>query len=374
MQPTNLDGVPYNLEVGPVALTLAAGSNVSYNDNINLANDGKESDLIVSPTLSLDAFWQVTDKNALTFNVDFGYQHYLTHSQYDSFIVAPGSTTQFSLYIEDFKITVGDKFSYQSDPTQVAQLSNQPQLERFLNDAGVNVTWDLSEMVASLGYDHTTFLVFQPLYKYLNYEADSLSPKLSFELNPTLAAGLEASAAAIQYTEDYQNNYVEFTGGPFVNMKISNYLSANFEAGGVFADFATGGLNDDSQNIRSYYFSGGLTHQVDPYITEALTFGREYLPGLTSNYTKRYYVEYSPSWKATPNLTITPRIWWENLDDSDSLVREKANRYEAGISVGYALTEHTKCNFDYQYLVKSSDQNVLSYRQNQLTLGLTYAF
>src|ERR1700752_1585802 len=57
--------IPYNLLLGPVRFRVGASVGVEYNDNINYADRNKEDDVIVTPNLTLDAIWPITQLNTL---------------------------------------------------------------------------------------------------------------------------------------------------------------------------------------------------------------------------------------------------------------------------------------------------------------------
>src|SRR6266404_3896259 len=68
--------IPYNLLLGPVRFRVGATVGLEYNDNINYADDGtavvltplgpivirtsRQDDVIVTPNLTLDAIWPIT--------------------------------------------------------------------------------------------------------------------------------------------------------------------------------------------------------------------------------------------------------------------------------------------------------------------------
>jgi len=372
---SNLGAQPYNLQLGPVNLRVDAGSSVMYNDNINLANSGKQEDIILSPSIGIHGQWQATELNALTFDIGVSYLKYLTHSNYDNFLIAPNSQTQFKIFIGDFTITLYDSFSYQQDPVQVGQLSNISQFDRFTNDAGFIVNWDLADLIVSLEYDHNNFLVFQQAYTYLDYQSDAVSPKVTFKLNKTMEAGLSASVSAIRYDQDIQNNYTQFQAGPFITDEVSDNLSLQAQIGWDYTKFAQGGLNGDTtQSVSSPYGNAGITHRVNDALKESLTVGREFLPGITSNYTDRIYANYTPTWHATSLFDIAPQLWWENLNDSAATVRETSNRFGLNFNIYLAVTQHASVNLGYSYVIKRSDQTSLNYYQDVITLGLNYQF
>ena len=57
--------IPYNLELGPVRFRLSATVGVEYNDNVNYAEVGKQSDWIFTPNVNVDAIWPITQLNTL---------------------------------------------------------------------------------------------------------------------------------------------------------------------------------------------------------------------------------------------------------------------------------------------------------------------
>jgi hypothetical protein len=136
--------IPYNLLVGPVRLRVGATVGVEYNDNINYADDGSgvipnpsgpgfitvtahpQEDVIVTPNLTLDMIWPVTQLNTLRVDLGIGYSFYLDHSNdnTDYLLVAPKSQVAFDIFVGDFRINLHDRMQLQQDPIQEGALSN----------------------------------------------------------------------------------------------------------------------------------------------------------------------------------------------------------------------------------------------------------
>src|SRR5207248_10182573 len=57
--------IPYNLLLGPVRFRVGASVTGEYNDNIRYSENNEQDDFIISPALSLDAIWPVTQLNTL---------------------------------------------------------------------------------------------------------------------------------------------------------------------------------------------------------------------------------------------------------------------------------------------------------------------
>jgi hypothetical protein len=364
----------YNLRLGPVGLRAEGDLTMTFNDNIGLNKSGRIADMIVTPMGVIHGRWEVSDLNTLTFNLGVGYQAYLFNSQYNCLLLAPDSEASFNFFVGDVAINLHDAFSYQQDPTQVGQLSNQTRLSRFQNDVGVSAKWDLSDVVLSADYDHANFWVMQSIYNYLTNQSDAISPKVTIKLNDTISTGVSATVSDVRYEQSFENDYVTESVGPFVTATLTNFLSLNAQAGGYLSQYDRGGRNGDNSDVSSYYVSGGVNHRINEAFTESLTAGREYLPGLTSNFTERLYANYTDTWQATKWITAGANLFWENLTDSDAAFRETSNRYGLGLSLSDTLSEHATLTFSYNFLLKDADPSFLSYYQNQGTVGMQYNF
>ena len=365
---------PYNLRMGPVQIRAEADLTVQANDNIGFNKDDRQADIIMTPMGILHGRYNISDLNALTFNIGVGYQAYMFNSQYDSVIIAPDSQINFNVFVGDCTINFHDAFSYQQDPTQIGQLSNQVRLSRFQNDAGIAAKWDLNDYLLEVDYDHANLWVTQSAYDYLTNQSDTVSPTVTWKLNETLSTGLQASFSDTRYEKSFQNDNTSESLGPFVKATVSNFLSVSAAAGGFFTQYDHGGGNGDSSDVTSYYGNVGVTHQITQFLSESITAGKEYLPGLTSNYTQRIYVNYGDQWNATKEISVSSNMFWENLQDSDATFSENSNRYGLSFNISDALTDHLNVNVGYQFLLKDADPSFLSYYQNLGTLGMQYNF
>src|SRR5947209_5936367 len=85
--------IPYNLLLGPVRFRVGASVGVEYNDNVKYAEVNEEDDFIITPNLTLDMIWPVTQLNTLRFDIGIGYSFYVDHSDAntDTILIAPKS-------------------------------------------------------------------------------------------------------------------------------------------------------------------------------------------------------------------------------------------------------------------------------------------
>jgi hypothetical protein len=364
----------YNLRLGPVTIRAEADATANFNDNIGISKTDKIADLILTPTAILHARWQVSDLNTLALNIGVGYETYVFNSQYNSLLLSPDSEASFNVFVGPVLLNFHDYFSYQQDPTQIGQLSNTVRLSRWQNDVGVSAKWDLNDIVLDLAYDHANLWVSQSIYNYLTNESDTVAPKITYHVDSSIDTGLNLSFTNVTYQESFQNNYDNVSAGPFVTAKLSANLSVQAQAGGYFTNYSQGGGNGDTQNVASYYANAGVNHRINDSMSESATVGREFLPGLTSNFTERIYANYTFLWQATSTINAGTNIFWENLTDSDATFREDSNRYGVGLNLDDNLTEKATLSFNYQYLLKDADPSYLSYDQNSVIVGIRYQF
>src|SRR5438874_12193124 len=112
--------IPYNLLLGPVRFRVGASVSAEYNDNVTYAENNTQDDFIITPNLSLDMIWPITQLNTLRLDLGIGYSFYLDHSQYDTdtILIAPKSQIAFDIFIGDFRVNLHDRMQLQQDPIQ----------------------------------------------------------------------------------------------------------------------------------------------------------------------------------------------------------------------------------------------------------------
>src|SRR3984893_13864231 len=103
--------IPYNLLLGPVRLRVGATVGAEYNDNVTYAETNTQDDFIITPNVTLDAIWPITQLNTLRLDLGVGYSFYLDHSSYntDTILIAPKSQIAFALFVSDFRINIHDR-------------------------------------------------------------------------------------------------------------------------------------------------------------------------------------------------------------------------------------------------------------------------
>ncbi|HST29776.1 MAG TPA: outer membrane beta-barrel protein [Chthoniobacterales bacterium] len=383
--------IPYNLLVGPVRLRVGATVGVEYNDNINYAEVNTEDDVIVTPNLTLDMIWPVTQLNTLRLDLGIGYSFYLDHSNAntDFLLVAPKSQLAFDIFVGDFRINLHDKMQLQQDPVQEGALSNVVDYGRFENTAGVSVLWDLNKLLLQVGYDHYNFIATNSDFDYLNRNAEIVGGSAAFIVNPTITVGVEGNAVFTRYDNQsgglgVLNDNENYTVGGFVEMALTNNLKVraaggyqwiNFDQNFVTFFFGPFAFNfPDHKDLADYYANILVSHRINAQISQTLSAGHENQLGVNSNYITLNYIRHAVSWNILRNTLLTTEFFFEDAEESGGIINENFDRIGGAVTLGYQLTPHVTLGVRYQGTSKDSDVFLRDYNQNRVSVDGTYSF
>jgi hypothetical protein len=396
--------IPYNLLLGPVRFRVGASVGVEYNDNVTYAEVNEQDDVIVTPNLTLDAIWPITQLNTLRLDVGLGYSFYLDHSQYDtdSILVAPKSQLAFDIFVGDFRIDIHDRFQVQQDPIQEGALSNVVDYGRFENTAGLSVLWDLNQLLLQVGYDHYNFISTTSAFDYLNHNSDIVYGSAAYIVNPTITIGVEGNGVFSRYDQGNSNGILndtdEYSAGGFVEASLSSNLKVRVAGGYQWMDFSNNfvifpfgifGLVPfpDHKNLEDYYVNGLISHRINAQLTQTLSAGHENQLGIQSNYITLNFVRHTLTWNLIRNVLLSTEFFFEDAEESGGPLNstlftiltgqregEHFQRIGGAITLGYQLTPHVTLGLRYQGTSKDSNVFLRDYNQNRISLDGTYSF
>ena len=367
----------YNLKLGPVLVNLSANLDFEYNDNITLSETDRKGDLIIRPSFYANALWQFSQLNALRLNLGVGYIKYLKNSQFDSstLAIAPESQLAFDIYVGDFRFTIFDQLAILQNPVDEINLSRVAKFERIENSAGLSVTWDLDRLVLFGGFIHYNFYSIDSQFDFLNRAEEQIFLSSNLKPSDILTVGVRGTFASVNYSQNFQNDSSNYSAGAFANAQLTRYLILSAEAGYQTAHFNGGGLNVDTSQLSSPYARLRVDHRLNQYLTGILLVGYEAQLGFTTNFTQLTFVRYSADWRMNSRMTVSLDALYEHGRDSAGTVQvENINRFGFGVACRYALGRKVALNFSYGFIDRQSDLGGHSYRQNQATLGISYAF
>jgi Putative beta-barrel porin 2 len=382
--------IPYNLLLGPVRFRVGATVGVEYNDNINYAEVHTEDDVIVTPGLTLDMIWPVTQLNTLRLDLGLAYSFYLDHSNRDTdyLLVAPKSQLAFDIFVGDFRINLHDRMQLQQDPVQEGALSNVTDYGRFENTAGISILWDLNKILLQVGYDHYNFVATNDDFDYLNRNAEIVGGSAAFIVNPTLTVGAEGNAVFTRYDNSnglgILSDNKDYSAGGFVELALTNNLKIRAAGGYQWIDFDQNFVTfffgpfainfPDHQDSRDYYANILVSHRLNAQISQTLSAGHETQLGVDSNYITLNYIRHTVSWNILRNTLLTTEFFFEDAEESGGEINESFQRIGGAVTLGYQLTPHVTLGVRYQGTSKDSDVFLRDYNQNRVSVDGTYSF
>ncbi len=369
-----LEAAPYNLQYGRLKAQLDAGLNFEFNDNINLADVGHQTDLIVRPQLQLRSFLPVTAINSLNLSVGVAPALYVQHSEYNRVLITPGSELAMDLYLGDYLLNFHDQFSYTQDPVAVGSISGSAVYGGFNNRAGTRLVGDFNELILSLGYDHVTFLSSTRQFEQLNHAAEKVNAHGTFQFSRTFSAGLSAAGGYTHYDQNFLNDNRSYSFGVDTVLALSRRLILSAEAGINFYDFDSGGKVGQTPNQRSFYLSAAAEHRLGQDLSHTLRVSRELQLGVASDVVEVWSARYQAELKVAEQTFLSPRLFYENGRELKTAGGESYHRFGAGVGVTRQLSEKLRGGISYAFTLKDSDLALRSYRQNSVTLDLSYRF
>jgi hypothetical protein len=391
--------IPYNLLLGPVRFRVGASISAEYNDNIRYSEINTQDDVIITPNVTLDAIWPVTQLNTLRLDLGLGYAFYIDHPHDDTngILIAPKSQISFDIFVSDFRINIHDRMQLQQDPIQEGALSNVANYGRFENTAGASVLWDLNKLLLQVGYDHYNFVSTTSAFDYLNDNSEIVQGSAAFIVNPTITVGAEGNAVFTRYDHINLNDNTDYSAGGFVEAEITNNLKIRAAGGYQWIDFdhnfVTFALGPflvsfpDHKNLGDYYVNGLIGHRINAQLSQTLSAGHENQLGIQSNYITLNYVRHTLTWNLIRNVLLSTEFFFEDAEESGGPLNasiftvvtnqregEHFQRIGGAITLGYQLTPHITLGVRYQGTSKDSDVFLRDYNQNRISVDGTYSF
>ncbi|MEO0793559.1 MAG: hypothetical protein AAFX93_00265 [Verrucomicrobiota bacterium] len=381
---SSAQGQGENFKVGGFRFDLAATFDIIYDDNINYAEFNPRWDIILRPGVVLAGRYQFSELNTLSVSVGIGYNKYLRTPELDSinnFLnISPDTELSFTVFIDDVTMEFYERLSYSVDATdafaiQGGVVSNNPlDYGRFVNQVGVDLDWDLNDIIFYAGLSRLDIIPTSSAFDYTQRHAYLLEGGPRFLVAPNLTLGVTGTMAWNFYNDDVNNDSWSWSIGPMAIWQATENLS--FAGNIAYQDyiFQEGALNQDDTNPAGIVGSFTVNHRASGNFEHSLTAGHSFNYGYLSNVTSLFSVAYGFNWRMNSRLTPRGRAYYELGADSGGLLPEDYGRYGFGIGVDYQLSSKFTASLDYDFSHKSSNLFNRSYYRNRVLLGLRYDF
>lgn len=366
----------YNLDLDPVKLRFNSSFSAEYNDNVTLASTNVLDDVILRPMFGIRAFWQVSDRNALDFNLDLGYEYFLNGARPSRAIVTgdENSGLFFDIYVGSFIINLHDRFSLSQETSSDPTANGAAEIFRLENTAGATITWDLNKTYVSLNYDHLTYAPLDSTYAYLAHDSDFVSLRPAVALNPALVTGVELGAGVTRYHDPILSDNRHSSVGPFVRYQFSKKTDLRASVGLSQYDFDPSSFITNQTTTSGFYADVQFNHQLTDRTSHSLNFGQSQSTDINSAPIELLYVRYSASLNIIRYWSFRPTFTFESGTESRGLVQEDLTRYGAGLSIRRQISDKLSSELSWFYLKKDSSEPSFRYTQNRLVLNVLYQF
>jgi hypothetical protein len=386
----------YTFKAGDFRLLAVPSVEMDYNDDINLSKIDTESDFILEPLLQLTGSYPVSQQNLFSLSVGVGYWDYLQHSSNSGLYLASSSQLSFDMFIKDFSINLHDQFSLEQDPGTEAAVAGTSEYGTFLNTAGTTVTWDLEDVVLTLGYDHQNSLATTGEFSYLNRFSELPLARAGFKFNPQLTAGLEGTAAFTTYSQAVLNDNQSYSAGLYADWKPGSFLEVEPRAGYTIYQFqhtsqsaqifnysltgtpiiAPAGASIQTGDLGAWYADLTVSHEFSKVASYALSAGHEIRLGIQSDAVEDSYFRPNITWTIVKDLTLNTSFFYEHGNEGVGNIAgnltETYDWYGGGLMLSYPLMKKLLLSLNYRLTARSSSLPSDEYAQNLVGIKLSY--
>jgi hypothetical protein len=366
----------YTIKQGDFRMLVTPSLELDWNDNINLASIGQLQDFIVRPLVGVNLSYPLTYRNVLRLNMGIGYDTYLEHPDYSGVRVLSGSVLSFDTYIKDFRINVHDRFQYTQDAAGQAAVATTGAYGGLDNFAGVSATWDLEDVVLSLGYDHENFIASNAQFDYLNRASELLVTRAGLRVNPALTAGVEGSGSINTYDNSvFLNNSIGYSAGLYGDWHPGHYTDVQLRGGYTEYSFEQSGQVAAAANANAWYLGLTASQDITETISYSISAGHELILGLQANTVEDWYFRPRINWKLMKNLTFNTSVGYEHGQQLLATQTGSSENYDwfwVGVGANYGLTKKLMLGLNYRLTKRLSDVGSRDYSQNMVGLRLSY--
>jgi len=368
----------YTFKNGDFTMLVLPSLGLDWNDNVNLSRTNTINDFIVKPAVGLTASYPLTQRNLLFVDITIGYDWYLNHPGLSSLALnsASGTGLSFDLGVKDFDFNFHDWISYSQDSAQSPDTANTASYGTFRNTTGLSGSWDMNQLILTLGYDHQNILATSSQFSSLNHSSEMLNSRIGMRMSSHLTVGAEATASFTSYQQAVLNGNSAYTAGAYAVFRPGQAFTATFHGGFTTYQFQNDSTTVQTGNENSWYGSVILSHQPRESLSYSLEAGHEVQLGIQSDLVEDWYVRPTVTWKMIKNLSFTTALFYEHGDQGIANVtgnlRENFDWYGGQLSVQQTLTRRLTLGAIYRLTLRASNLPNQSYRQNLVGLQLTY--
>jgi len=368
----------YRLKLGPTRWHLSSGLSLEACDNVQVASQHAQADLIARPEAAAHLLWPVSEQNHVEVTMGGGYAAYSLHPEFNRLFITPGSEISFDLYVANVWFNLHDRFSVTESSYQDPTVVGVADYVRLENAAGLVGVWDLDQLILQLGYDHINYLALagnpagQP-----DGQTETVSATALYAPGSSVRVGGEAGGGWLHYMANNSNWYYssasQWNVGAVVNLRLSHYVALKGSAGyTVFAPTSSGVLTR-TVDFQGIYFQCDCTHRVNRFFHYTLSGGR------TVNFTcyggtvDLAYARWVADWQVLRKTSLATHLDFQHGTQM-AVSGEAFARFGPGLTIGRTVAAGLSVSLGYRYYWRNSNLANRDYHVNLLTLSSQYEF
>jgi len=394
-------GVAENINFGPLRGTLGVQAGLEYTDNLNNSQSNRVSniDWLFGPTFNggirLPIHFAGTGGEELTINTGLSYseRYSLNGNRHTRSFSSPVTA---DIYIPvafgNWRLTIGDSFTFKNDVLEEAVALNQSTTERYQNTLNANLTRSFGKAALTLSGSRTDTI--SPTDPDLDQTVYQVSFTPSFLIREYYSIFWENSYAwnyladpDLQDSEGWSSSIgvsgqitPSLNGVMSVGFAHSHIKSAVVGPGdGIF-----GGVFDPvvkkSDNVDGITSSAALSysHPLNPNTSYSVSAFNS--PGVTavlknSSITEVYGMGLIVTHRLTPKVTLSPAFRWTHMEAAGrDNSGQKTDLFSVQLSLQRVISQRILMGLSYIYVSRYSNQPGSTYDVNRLTLKMNYTF
>lgn len=377
----------YNIKIGPIPFRFGAGIDVQITDNVGTSDRNKQADLIVIPHFDIYGALQITSHNTLSIQFSLGYLWDMNREDQSrtltnaSLGLDSDAGISFDIKIGNFRINIHERPSIPRQQFDLITQRAPVQYAQFVNVAGVSVFWDMNSRVsASFRYDHFNSISLKSDVESLDQATEQFGASADFRANDSLTIGIQANGSIVKYDQEFLNDATNYSVGLSASLKASKAISIRGTMGYQVGRFGSSGETGDLSSTNDWYASVEIYHNINSYLSQSISIGRESQLGTASNSTEVTYLRHRLSLAIFQNAGLGTNLSIESAKESGGQFAQDIKLYQLGIFSYFSLSKRMTLSLQYRFLKRTSDTATasplgnLGYVENRLDMGLQYQF
>jgi hypothetical protein len=282
------------------------------------------------------------------------------------------------------------------DSSSQAAVSGTALYGTLINTAGLSTTWDLEDLVLTLGYDHQSSLSVFGQFSYLDLSSQLLLARSGLRLRSDLTIGVEGTTDFTTYDYAVLNNNQSYSAGAYADWNPGSYFHVQPRAGYTIYQFqhtsesaqifdltASGipiivptGESIQTQDLNAWYADLTVSHQASKTASYGFSAGHEVQLGIQSDVIEDSYFRPNITWIIVKDLNLNTSLFYEHGNTGEGNVTgnltETFDWFGGALMASYPLMKRLLLSLNYRLTLRSSNIPSGEYAQNQVGLRFTY--